>query len=99
MVQVHSGFVAAHGTMGGSGASMTETGWTFEKLLRNGWYARWADPAPADTPHALEFVFYRSEHTVHIVRTHGDTEDAAIAQAVEGANQWLREHPQYQPRR
>jgi hypothetical protein len=88
MVQVHSGFVAAHGAMGGSGASMTETGWTFEKLLRNGWYARWADPAPADIP-----------HTVHIVRTHGDTEDAAIAQAVEGANQWLREHPQYQPRR
>lgn len=73
---------------------MTDAGWTFETLLTNGWYARWNPGAP----HSLQFTYYRSEISIHTVEGHGDTEDAAIADAVRKANQWLREHPGYGPR-
>lgn len=72
---------------------MTDAGWTFETLLTNGWYAH--DDAD---PCTVRFTYYRSEISIHTVMGHGDTRAAAIADAVDKANQWLREHPGYAPR-
>ncbi len=73
---------------------MTDAGWTFETLLTNGWYA----PEPSDDPRTFRFTYYRSEISIHTVHGHGDTEAAAITDAVRQANEWLREHPGYGPR-
>ncbi|MBA3274377.1 MAG: hypothetical protein H0T72_01180 [Chloroflexia bacterium] len=74
---------------------MTEAGWTYETLLTNGWYGFWIAGPPQAT---FGFTYYRSEISIHTVHGHGDTETAAIADAVRQANEWLREHPGYGPR-
>ncbi|MEJ7900853.1 MAG: hypothetical protein WKF63_03355 [Thermomicrobiales bacterium] len=73
---------------------MTDTGWTFETLLTNGWYAH----DNGNDPRTLRFTYYRSEISIHTVTGHGATGPEAITDAVRQANAWLRDHPGYQPR-
>ena len=77
---------------------MTEPRWNFETLVRNGWHPHWDSLVGNDTPVSFEFTYYRSEHTVHIIRAAGVTPDDARAVAVREANAWLAEHPWFQPR-
>jgi hypothetical protein len=77
---------------------MAGNGWTYEKLQGNGWDVRW-EARGEHGEFRLAFTFYRSEISIHTVEGVGATEAAAIAEAVEAANQWLLENPRYQPRR
>lgn len=77
---------------------MSGAEWDFETLLTNGWFAHWEQPGTGDKPVRLTFTYYRSEITVHAVTGRGTTQEEAIAEAVRNANDWLREHPGYQPR-
>jgi hypothetical protein len=78
---------------------MTDTRWTYETLLTNGWFGQWIDDTAGAAPYTLRFTFYRSEISIHTVVGSGATEAEAIADAVDHAHRWLRDHPGYQPRR
>lgn len=75
---------------------MTRESWTYEELLTNGWYPHWE---PGGPPYVLTFTFYRSENTIDSVHATGSTPAAAVADAEQKANAWLREYPHYKPRR
>jgi hypothetical protein len=77
---------------------MAEPRWDFETLRRNGWHPHWDSLVGGDSRVAFEFTYYRSEHTVHIIRAQGDTPEDAMRSAVREANAWLEAHPWYQPR-
>ncbi|HYI24203.1 MAG TPA: hypothetical protein VD767_02245 [Thermomicrobiales bacterium] len=78
---------------------MSDTGWTFEELLPNGWHPHWMPPERDDHPFVLEFTFYRSEVARCVLEASGSTEHEARERAAALANAWLREHPEYAPRR
>jgi hypothetical protein len=74
-------------------------GWTYEELLPNGWHPFWLQDERGDGMVSLDFTFYRSEIARHTVNTVGATESVAIEQAVTLANAWLREYPEFAPKR
>ena len=75
------------------------TGWTYEELLPNGWHPFWTSAGRGDGMVSLDFTYYRSEIARHTVSSVGATEADAITQAVAMANAWLREHPEFAPKR
>ncbi len=73
--------------------------WTFDELLPNGWHPHWSPLESEEAPYSLEFTYYRSEIARHSVEAQGSTEREAIESVVAAANAWLRDHPEYAPKR